>query len=220
MNVKFLPFLFFALSSLLLVNVNSALAKEQPLPELMGMFENFNVLEEQFRDGQWDKAIEKVSTIESDYKAMVPKLKGTVSGETIQKFSFLIGGFKKKLAEKESEGLEKPFVNLQSLFLDIMDHYAYPSPPVLLIISRYVGEAKESLEKGNFADVGEEMEEIASFQKRTITAMQENAMDIAKGNALFEHAEKVEQAAKAGNKEESEKLLAEMESEVGALVKK
>jgi len=194
---------------LVLLCAGLGLAKEKPVPGVMEMFNNFNELEESFRKAKWDEAMTITKKVEADYLKLVPSLKNTVDAKTIQKFTFLIGSFKKKIEEKDSEAIEKHFVNLQSLFLDIMDLYAYDKPPALLIAARYVGEAAEALEKADFDDVGDEMDEIMGFKDRITKAL--TGMGGAP-QAFFDLVEKVEKKAKAKDKEGSEAALAELKA--------
>lgn len=186
---------------------NTAFAKAKPVPGIMGMFTNFNELEESFRGDDWAAAMSTVKKIEKDYKVLVKDLKGTVDGKTIQKFGFLIGSFKKHLSTKDQEAVEKPFLNLQTMFIDIMDNYDYEAPPVLIIVARYIDEAKEALEKNAIDDVGEEMEEIGGFKDRVVKAFTEKGMGKEKIDAFFEMVEQGDELAKNEDKAGLEALL-------------
>ena len=203
--------LSFLFVTCLLILPTLVAAKPQPVPGVMKMFNNFNELEESFRDGEWGEANETVTKIESDYKKLVGELKGVVDGKTLQKFGFLIGSFKKQLASKDKEAVEKPFINLQTMFIDIMDHYNYENPPVLIIIARYVGEAEEALEKGEVDDAGEEMEEISGFKTRAVNAFTEKGLSKAEIDEFFEMVEQTEELAEKNDKEGVEAQLEKLE---------
>lgn len=181
--------------------------KAKPVPGVMEMFNNFNELEESFRGDKWDEAIATVQKIENDYKSLVKDLKGTVDGKTIQKFGFLIGSFKKSLESKDQESIEKPFVNLQTMFIDVMNYYDYPAPPVLIILARYIDEAKEALEKGDIDDAGEEMEEIGGFKDRTIAALTDKGVSPGETNNFFEMVEQGKSLAEKKDKAGFEAVL-------------
>jgi hypothetical protein len=187
--------------------VGSAAAKPRPVKGLMEMFDTFNGLEEEFREENWEEAEEIATKIESDYKTLVNDLKGTVDGKLVHKFGFLIGSFKKQLEKKDAELLEKPYMNLQELFVDIMSYFDYPHPPVFVIINLYLNEAEEYLEKGMFKHVAEEMEEIHHFKDRAVADAKSYGKDSAKLEELFGLAEKVEDMSAKGDKEGLEKTL-------------
>lgn len=179
----------------ILILPSLAAAKAEPVPGVMEMFNNFNELEESFRSGEWEEAAAKVEKIEQDYKNLVKDLKGAVDGKTIQKFGFLIGSFKNSLASKDKESVEKPFVNLQSMFIEIMDNYDYPAPPVLIILARYLEEAKEAVEKGNLSEAGEELEEISEFKDRASKAFSAQGVSSDQIAEFFEMIEQGERLA-------------------------
>ena len=191
----------------LIVVPSITFAKPKPVPGVMAMFNNFNELEEGFRSGEWDKATATVSKIEADYKNLVQDLKGTIDGKIIQKFGFLIGSFKKHLESKDSETVEKPFLNLQSMFIDIMDHYDYPSPPVLIIVARYIDEANEALEKNDLGDAGEELEEIGGFKDRVVKAFTEKGLSKTNIDEFFEMVEQGEGIAEKNDQAGMKALL-------------
>lgn len=215
--IRPLAYLLLALS-LALAGVLPAGAKEKPLPRVMAMFENFNELEENFRSGHWEEAMTVVKKVEADYKILVGEVKGTVEEKTIQKFGFLIASVKKGLGGKNGEELEKPYVNLQTLFLDIMELYDYESPPVLIIVSRYLNEAQEALEKGEFAAAAGELGEIRGFKARSAKAILGKGGSEAEVKALEELAASVEAKAKAKDKPGAEEGLGQMKSMIGKYV--
>jgi len=173
----------------------AAAGRPAPVPGVMRMFDAFNELEESTRGGEWDEAIATVKKIEADYRRLVPSLKGTVDGKVLQRFGFLITDFKKKVASKDSEKVEKPFRNLQSIFFDIMDYYEYPAPPVLMVAARNIDEAGEVLARGEVDDAGEEMEEIAGFRPRIEKALAAEGVAADKITAFFALVAKGEEQA-------------------------
>lgn len=180
---------------------------------VMEMFDNFNELEAQFRNGRWDEAEKIVDKVEADYMGLVGKLKGTVDAKTLQKFSFLMGGFKKTMSRKHAEDMEKPYMQIQTLFVDMMEQLDYPDPPVLMIISLYIKEAVEFLEKGDLHQVAEEMEEIEFFEDRAMDEAKDHNMDVKKLKELFELGEEInELAEKNASKSKIGEMLEEMDS--------
>lgn len=207
-HIKTSIVMLLAISTLLIMPAMvSATTKPKPVKGLMEMFETFNGLEEEFRENNWEEAEEVVSKIESDYKALVSQLKGKVDSKLVHKFGFLIGSFKKQLAKKDAELLDKPYMNIQELFLDIMSYFDYPNPPVFIIMNLYLEESEEYFEKGMYKHVAEEMEEIVHFRKRAMSDAQSVGKDLAKLEELFELAEKVEEMSEKSDKESIEKVL-------------
>lgn len=180
---------------------------------VLEMFENFNELETHFRNSKWEEAEKTVAKVESDYMGLVGKLKGTVDAKTLQKFSFLMGGFKKTMSRRHAEDMEKPYMRIQNLFVDIMEQLDYPNPPALMILDLYIEEAIEFLEKGDFHQIAEEMEEVEFFKKRALAEATEHKMDVKKLKELFELGEEInELAEKNKGKAKIEKMLEEMDS--------
>ena len=195
-----------------------AATKPKPVDGLMHMFDTFNELEEEFRENNWDEAMEIVVKIEKEYKSLINDLKGKTDPKLIHKFGFVIGNFKKTLAKKDPEAIEKPYMMIQDLFLDIIDAFDYPHPPVLNVLNRWVDESKEYLESDNYRDVAEEMEEIEHHKDRalkTVKGDHDLVMD------FFEQAEKAQQLAEAEqkDKEKLEATLKRMDSIVLKLMK-
>jgi hypothetical protein len=195
-----------------------AAAKPKPVDGLMEMFENFNELEEEFRENKWDEAQEIIVEIEKDYKSMINELKGKTDAKLIHKFGFVIGNFKKTLAKKDPEELEKPYMMLQDLFLDLMESFDYPHAPVLNVLNRWVDESKEYLESDNYHSIEEEMEEIEHFKERALKQVQGGNESL---KDFFEKAEKATQLAEGEekNKEKLEETLKSMDSILRGLMK-
>jgi hypothetical protein len=192
----------------LLVPGFSLAAKPQPVEELMGMFTTFNELETHIRSNQWDKAQAVLKEVEGDYGRVVEKLKPHVDDKLLHKFGFLMKTLEKRMAMKDPEKTEHPYMNLQAMFIDIMDNFDYPRPPVLLIISLYVDESKEYLERDEYYSISEEMEEIEHFRKRAIGSAKAAGMDTAKLKEFFELGERVQGlAGKKDRKAAGETLI-------------
>jgi hypothetical protein len=203
-----------ALAGILMIP-GSAMAKELSGNEaaVMEMFENFNELETHFRNSKWEEAEKVVTKVESDYLGLVGKLKGTVDGKTLQKFSFLMSGFKKTMSRKHAEDMEKPYMKIQNLFVDMMEQLDYPSPPVLIIIDLFIEETEEFLEEGDLHQVAEEMEEIEFFEDRAIDEAREHKMDVKNLKELFELGEEINELAEDNKgKDKIAKMLEEMDS--------
>lgn len=193
----------------------SPLAKELSGNEaaVMEMFENFNGLETAFRSGKWEEAEKTVGKIESDYMGLVGKLKGTVDAKTLQKFGFLMGGFKKTLSRKNAEDLEKSYMEIQTLFIDMMEQLDYPNPPALMVIGLYIEEAQEFLESNDLHQVAEEMEEIEFFEDRAADEAKEHKMSVKNLKKVAKLGEEVnELAEKNRDKAKIEQMLKEMDS--------
>ena len=196
----------------------SASQRPEPVKGLMEMFETFNNLEEEFRENKWEEAEEIVSEIESDYKALVNDLKGNVDSKLVHKFGFLIGSFKKQLAKKDLEILEKPYMNIQDLFMDIMGYFDYPNPPVFIIIKMYLEESGEYLEDGKYQHIKEEMEEIAHFRERAIKDAKTAGKDLKTVEELFELTEKIEEMTEKKDRKGLEKAIANVSSIIKGLI--
>lgn len=184
-------------------------AKEKPVEGVWMMFDDFNNLEAQFRNDKWSEAGATLATMNNDYKKLVGALKTTVDANTIQKFSFLLASLEKKVEAKDAKAINKPYFLLQGLFVDIMSYYDYPIPPVLMIAARYVGEAKEALEKDDLRDAAEEMEEILSFNPHLADALKEKG--VADPEGFIKKIGDTEKAARAGKKDDVAKILDELE---------
>ena len=192
--------------------------KPKPVDGLMDMFENLNELEEAFRANKWNEADKVVKIIMRDYKNMLSELKGSTDPNLINRFGTVLGEFRRTLALKDPEMLEEPFMNIQDLFLDIMDSFDYPHPPVLKILSRWLNESKEYLEADQYDYIADELGEIGHFKDRVLRSVS-GGQDLV--TTFFEQAEKARQNAEAGakGKEDLEKTLRDMESLIQRLMK-
>jgi len=209
----------FALVALMLMCGTALAEKPKPVKELVGIFDNFNDLETQIRAEKWDEAQRALKDIEIEYKRIIGKLKGTVDDKLLHKFSFHIGSFRKKMESKDPEEVEKPYMNMQEMFVDIMDYYDYPYPPVLQIVELYIEEAKEFLEKNNYRGVEEEMEEIDHFKKRSMKAAADAGLNTRKLGEMFELGEDIEGLAKKKDKERIGSTLDQMGSILASMRK-
>jgi len=194
----------------------AAAAKPKPVDGLLEMFNEFNELEDAFRENEWDEALKAIKKIEEKYKEMIPKLKSDVDEKVLHKFSFILGSFKKASQKKDSEEVEKPFVMLQKLFIEIMGNYDYPSPPGMIVMNLWINEAKEYLEKGNMKGVEEEMEEIDELKETIEASLNQDQAE--KLEELCEIAEKIEKLADDKDAEAIEKALSEMKGIVGQFI--
>lgn len=201
----------------LLVPVYSLAAKPQPVEELMGIFNHFNELETHIRNNQWDQAQAVLKEVGSDYDKIVEKLKPHVDGKLLHKFDFLMKKLEMRMSLKDPEKTEQPYMNLQEMFIDIMDNFDYPRPPVLLIMALYVKESQEYLKRDVYHSISEEMEEIEHFRKRAIGSAKASGMDTAKLKEFFELGESVQGLAAKKDKKAAGETLDKMSGILSSL---
>ncbi len=186
--------------------------KPKPIPKVMGIFKGLSGLEEGFRGGEWDEALEVVEKIEADFGSLTGELKGKVDDRLIKKFTFIVTVLKKELASKDAERVEKPSIKLQELLLDIMNHFDYPDPPILLMADQILEEAGEEAEEKNYENTAEEMDEIEAMKGVIIKALKDKGVSAEKAVEFFKLAGSVEDLAEAKNGEAIEDILKKMET--------
>jgi len=196
----------------LYLGLTQAEAKEKPPPDLYRIFTSFNDLESKIRAERWEDSLLALIKIDSDYKAMSPTLQPTVSAETNKKFTQLRASLQEKLASKDAEGAEHPYIQMQEFFLDIMGRYDYPAPPALMVAARYVKKAKAELAKKSVKEVVGEMEEIVELKGRILPALRSTGATDPDG--FFEKVESVVTLAKGGKREEASKIIDELEGDL------
>ena len=165
---------------------------------IMDMFGNFAELETDFRNNEWDNAQKTVYKVQRDYSQMVKSLKGHVDEKLLKDFATRLREFKTQMRQKDADVLEDAYMNIQDLFIDIMEELDYPSPPVLIIIDLYVDESSEYLEKGEVHQVAEEMEEIEYHMKRALEEAKNRKLDTGKLEQLLEICEEVARMCESG----------------------
>lgn len=191
------------------LGLNPAAAKEKPPPELYRIFNSFNDLETKYRSEKWDESLLALVKVDSDYKAIAVTLQPVVDAEANQEFSRLLATLQKKLARKDAEGAEEPYIEMQKFFLDIMGRYDYPLSPALMVATRYIKKARAELAQGDMKEVAGEMEEIAELQGHIHKALQEK--DTVDPDDFFKKVKAVAIAVAGGKRQEAAKVLRELE---------
>lgn len=191
------------------LGLQQAEAKEKPSPELYRIFNSFNDLETKIRSENWAESILALVKVNSDYKAIATLLRPTVDAEDSKTFDRLRAGLQKTLEDKDAEGAEKPYIQIQEFFLDIMNRFDYPNPPALMVAARYVKKAKAELGKGKRKEVSGEMEEIVELKNHILAALQEKGAS--DPNGFFKKVESVAEAVEGGNNDKAAKVLAELD---------
>jgi len=187
-------------------------SKPKPVEGIYKMFDAFNKLETELRDDRWDDSINTINYIQNYYGNLSKILKVTVNEKIVNKFGFHISSLKSKVRGRNLEGIETDYMEMQRLFIDIMDHYEYQVPPAIIILGRYLDEAKEGLEEKEFSETVEEMKEIAGLRSKVERAFSELGLSADTIDNFFNTVTKVEKAANEKNEIEARTGLQELEN--------
>lgn len=184
--------------------------KPPPVSGVLQMFDAFNQLEGQFRKDQWEESRQTILYIQTYYSRLAQELKASIDNRTVHRFGFLINRLKTKVENGEQEAAQETYMQLQSHFLEIMEQYEYPAPPAIMIYSRYLEEAINGLEKGDFHEAAEEMAEILALRAHGRKALEQKAVAAAEISTFFATVERAEQAAREENLLEAKESLQQL----------
>jgi hypothetical protein len=137
--------------------------KPAPPPHLAVIFDIFFKVEDDFESGNWNAALKATYKVDSTFRKMLPELNKQVLNALLEDFSAALSNLRHSLKNKDMRGAEEKFVEIESLFLTIMDNYEYKISPTMLLIDKYISVAEQALRKKNFGWVAEEMTEIGDF---------------------------------------------------------
>ncbi|MEW6427576.1 MAG: hypothetical protein AB1568_06030 [Thermodesulfobacteriota bacterium] len=183
-----------------------------PEPGVWELFSRFGEMEESIREGKWQEAARGANDLEGRFAALGERLRPPVAAATLEKFVSTLRTIRAGLATRNREQLELPMLLLQHLLLDIMEPFAYPAPPALLVARLWVDEAGEYLEGNNPNGVAREMAELQGLRLRISEGFQAGEDGDARAAAFFAAVSRVQQAIRLRKTEQATEGLATLRS--------
>lgn len=132
-----------------------------PPPQLTSVFMDVAEFETAFKSDKWDKALASTGKINTKFNQMLPQLKKEIKGNTESFFREIMGRLEQSVKKKDQDKTEKNFIELHKYILTLISNYEYKTPPIFIIINKYIGEAEEALEQKRYGRVLSEVEEIS-----------------------------------------------------------
>lgn len=161
-GVKFITII--AVLSALMFSAGSMQARGAvPPPRLMDIFQNLSSVEAKFKTGRWHDAIEATTGVLTTYKEILPELKKTVKVDIEADFTSRLMGLRQSLEKKDLRQAERNYIDLHKMIFALLDNYEFKVPPIMMIIDKYIDEAREAAEKRDFKRVVSEMNEVEDF---------------------------------------------------------
>jgi len=131
-----------------------------PPPQLTSIFMDFAEFEAAFKNGKWDDAQEATGKISDKFNQMLPQLKREIKGDSEKTFQGIMDSLNHSVNKRDKDKTQTLFIELHKFVLTLISNYAYKTPPIFIIINKYIAEAEEALEKKRYDRVLSEVEEI------------------------------------------------------------
>lgn len=141
--------------------VQSHAKLSSPPAQLTGIFMDFAEFEAAFKSDKWSEAQEAIGKISAKFNQMLPQLKKDIKGDPEKTFQGIIGSLNQSVKKQDNEKAQRHFIELHRFVLSLISNYNYRTPPIFIIINKYIGEAEEALEKKKYDRVISEVEEIS-----------------------------------------------------------
>jgi len=176
-------------------------AQEDSKKKVEEIFEQMESLEEHVDEGEWDQAAAEIKKLEQSTKVLVASLNLKDEDIFSKRISHLTEGMRNAVQEKENEGMEIPYYNLQKLVLEVMGEIDYQIPPVFIFLADHLDEAEEAAEKGDFEKTNEEMEEFVNLRDELREAAEKNGIPDQQVLGFLMLTFDIENACERGDKE-------------------
>ncbi len=131
-----------------------------PPPQLTGIFMDFAEFEAAFKSGNWKEAQEATGKIRGKFNQMLPQLKKDIKGNPEKTFLGIMAGLNQSVKNQDKGTTQKLFIDMHKYVLTLISNYDYKTPPIFIIINKYIKEAEEALEQKKYDRVLSEVEEI------------------------------------------------------------
>lgn len=157
------------------------------------LFDHIHLLENSFRNGQWQKATQEVEKIDLFYSKVLKlseDLKSPVEFSYLQAFEFSLAEITRGIKRQDREQVEKRFLQLQPELFDILDRFT--SIPLRLTASRYyITLAITALAAQRFDIAQDEVGEIREYMEQLEPALAARGVDVASLQQQLAHADTV-----------------------------
>jgi hypothetical protein len=149
----------FALCTLFYTSQSHAKLPSPPA-QLTGIFMDFAEFEAAFKNDKWEDARRATAKISEKFNQMLPQLKNEIKSDPEKTFQGIISNISQSVKSQDKDKTEKLFIELHKFVLSLISNYNYKTPPIFIIINKYIAEAEEALEKKRYDRVISEVEEI------------------------------------------------------------
>ena len=133
--------------------------------QLANIFPDISVFENAFKSGDWKKAKSAADSIDKKFRKLIPKIKQDLYGFTEKEYDAIMSHMRDGVVNKNSYTVQSKFIELHEYLLKIISKYDYKIHPLIEIVNKYVKEAEEANNKGNYGRIVSEMDEIMSLFK-------------------------------------------------------
>jgi len=159
LNCKFISMLLLAL--FVFISPPHSHAKlASPPQELTLIFEDFSAFEISFKSSDWEKAQKSFDKIDATFKKMLPQLEKEIGGNIVEAYYDISSHLEKSVKQRDLDATSTFYIQLHKCIFTLINRYEYKTPPVIIIIDKYIDEAQEALEEKRYSRVASEMEEI------------------------------------------------------------
>lgn len=197
---------------LLSISFNMSLAGPDTASGLAAMFDEFTEFEEKIESGEWEDSHLVLQEINTAFVKILPELRASCHFKDIEQYGFLVGKLKDSISNKNAVNSQKIYIALQCLFFDLMDNYKYKIPPELEITAKYLLEAEDHYNAGNYYEVINEMNEICCFWEKVSKKLTTKGVSSRELENCGRMLVKVKSAAKDKNAAVVEGLISELKN--------
>jgi len=139
----------------------TASAKETPPEEVVEMFSILSTVEEHFEKKEYDEAQKHMLHGKETLKKILPILEKKSRQSDLNNFKESYIKLYENIKYYDTDLLQKSYIELNEHFIKLIDIYEFKVPPFLSRIDSYLKESLEALEKEDYQNITNELDEIA-----------------------------------------------------------
>ncbi len=177
------------------------------------LFGHIHLLEQSFRNGQWEKASQEVDQIDHLYSKVLKlsdELKSRVELSYLQAFEFSLAEITRGINRRDRVLVESRFLELQPELFDILDRFTVI--PLRLTASRfYIDLAIDALNEQRFDIALDELGEISEYMEQLEKPLTVKGLDTAELNQKLAKSRQLLQKKGPGSKKALEEIRQTLE---------
>lgn len=131
-----------------------------PPPPLATVFMTSLGTEEDIEFQRWAAALARTEQVATDFRTLLPTLERLAPGKVLTSIQQGLDRLEGGLQQQDPATAYRAYFQLRQSFLGLLQQFAYPFPPILLVIRHDLGSALQAAVRDNREEVRHELNEL------------------------------------------------------------